>query len=210
MESTGLLTEADRRHVVGVVVRALGLDEASPAPTSGWQSREGSGAKGKIGAVSDNNPEDRELGFEDTTMFRDVATGPSYLSQDSPEITFATMKLCATTSRPVVQDLQRSCRYLIGRGRVGCVFGVASTNEIAETPNAVAKGKRERQGQARATEPADPAWWPAESRSPMAGRTAEAMGAATGDWEGHTQEQRKRQGQEWKEGEGPHLEELAT
>ena len=36
----------------------------------------------------------------------------------------------------------------------------------------------------------------------MVGRTAEAMAAATGAWEGHRQERWKREGQKWRKGEG--------
>ena len=67
---------------------------------------------------------DPELGHEETTMFRAVAARLNYLSQDRPDITFATMKLCSKMSRPDAQDLKnmkRLGRFLVGRPRVGCL-----------------------------------------------------------------------------------------
>ena len=58
-------------------------------------------------------------------MFRAVAARLNYLSQDRPDITFATMKLCSKMSRPDAQDLKnmkRVGRFLVGRPRVGCLF----------------------------------------------------------------------------------------
>ena len=58
-------------------------------------------------------------------MFRAVVARLNYLSQDRPDITFATMKLCSKMSRPDAQDLKnmkRVGRFLVGRPRVGCLF----------------------------------------------------------------------------------------
>ena len=58
-------------------------------------------------------------------MFRTVAARLNYLSQDPPDITFATMKLCSKMSRPDAQDLKnmkRGGRFLVGGPRVGCLF----------------------------------------------------------------------------------------
>ena len=66
-----------------------------------------------------------ELGREETTMFRAVAARLNYLSQDWPDITFATMKLSSKMSRPDTQDLKNMKRvglFLVGRPRVGCLF----------------------------------------------------------------------------------------
>ena len=68
---------------------------------------------------------DPELGHEETTMFRSVAARLNDLSQDRPDITFATMKLCSKMSRPYAQDLKnmkRLGRFLVGRPRVGFLF----------------------------------------------------------------------------------------
>ena len=58
-------------------------------------------------------------------MFRAVAARLNCSSQDWPDITFATMKLCSKMSRPDAQDLKnmkRVGRFLVGRPRVGCLF----------------------------------------------------------------------------------------
>ena len=99
------------------VIRALVLKGASPAPTLGvaanWETR-----------VEDSEDStEPELVHEETTMFRAVAARLNCLSQDRPDITFATMKLCSKMSRPDAQDLKNMKRLrLVGRPLVGCLF----------------------------------------------------------------------------------------
>ena len=107
--SRGLWIEADLRHVKQVI-RALGLEGASSAPTPGVA------AKGETMAEDNEDSTDPELGHEETTMFRAVAARLNYSSQDRPDTTFATMKLCSKTSRPDTQDLtnmKRVGRFLV-------------------------------------------------------------------------------------------------
>ena len=114
----GLWIEADPRHVKEMI-RALGLEGVSPAPTLGVA------AKGETRVEDNEDSTDPELGREEATMFRAVAARLNYLSQDRPDITFATMKLCSKMSRPDAQDLknvQRVGRFLFGRPRLGCLF----------------------------------------------------------------------------------------
>ena len=94
------------------MIRALGLEGASPAPTPGVA------AKGQTRVEDNDDSIDPELGHEETTMFRAVAARLNYLSQDGPGITFAAMKLCSKMSRPDTQDLQNMKsvgRFLVGR-----------------------------------------------------------------------------------------------
>ena len=77
--SKGLWIEADPRHVKEVI-RALGLEGASPAPTPGVAAKEET-------KVEDNEEStDPELVHEETTMFRAVAARLNYLSQDGPTL----------------------------------------------------------------------------------------------------------------------------
>ena len=106
--SRGHWIEADPRRGKEVI-RALGLEVASPA-------------KGDT-RIEDNT--DPELGREETTMFRAITARLNCLSQDRPDITFATMKLCSKMSRPDAQDLKNMKRvgpFLVARPRVGCLF----------------------------------------------------------------------------------------
>ena len=101
------------------IIKALGLDGASPAPTQGVA------AKGETRIEHNEGSIDPELCHVETTMFRAVAARLNYLSQDRPDITFATMKLCSKMSRPDAQDLKnmkRVGRFVVGRPRVGCLF----------------------------------------------------------------------------------------
>ena len=101
------------------VIKALGLEGSSPALTPKVVAKGETGIEDKEGSI------DPELGQEETTMFRAVAARLNYLSQDRPDITFATMKLCSKMSRPDAQDLKnmkRLGRFFVGRPRVGCLF----------------------------------------------------------------------------------------
>ena len=98
--SRGLWIKADPLHVKEVI-RALGLEDASPAPTPG------AAAKGETRVEDNEDSTDPELGHEETTMFRAVAR-LNYLSKDRPDTTFATMKLCSKMSRPDAQDLKKT------------------------------------------------------------------------------------------------------
>ena len=75
------------------MIRALGLEGASPAPTPGLA------AKGETRVTTTTAAPEPELGHEETTMFRAVAARLNNLSQDRPDIKFATMKLCSKMSR---------------------------------------------------------------------------------------------------------------
>ena len=93
------------------VIKALGLEGASPAPTPGVAAKVETRIKDNEGSID--------------PMFRAVAARLNYLSRERPGITFATLKLCSNMSRPYAQDLKnmkRVGRFLVGRPRVGCLF----------------------------------------------------------------------------------------
>ena len=101
------------------VIKALGLEGASPAPTPGVA------ATGETSVEDNEGSTEPELVQEETTMFRAVAARLNYLSRDRLDITFATMKLCSKMSWLDAQDLKnmkRVGRFLVGRPRVGCLF----------------------------------------------------------------------------------------
>ena len=101
------------------VIRALGLEGASPALTPGVA------AKGETRVEHIEESTDPELGREETTIFRAVAARLNFLSQDRPDITFATMELWSKMSRSDAEDLdnrKRVGRFVVGRPRVKCLF----------------------------------------------------------------------------------------
>ena len=110
----GLWIDADPRHVKEVI-RALGLEGASPAPAPG----------GRPGSKTTKTAPTPSWGVRRPPCPVGVAARLNYLSQERPDITFATMKLCSKMSRPDAQDLKnmkRVGRFLVGRLRVGCLF----------------------------------------------------------------------------------------
>ena len=72
--SRGLWIKADPLHVKEVI-RALGLEGVSPAPTPG------AAAKGETRVEDNEDSTDPELGHEETTKFRAVAARLNYLSE---------------------------------------------------------------------------------------------------------------------------------
>ena len=96
----------------------MGLEGGSPAPTPGVA------AKGETRVEDTEGSTGLELVRVETTVFRAVGARLNCLSQDQPDITCATMKLCSEMSRPDAQDLKnvkRVGRFLVGRPRVGCL-----------------------------------------------------------------------------------------
>ena len=108
----GISWEHDQRHV-SEVVRTLGLEKANSINTPGTDAD----------PSKSNSPTpdgEDELGKEEATMFRAVAARLNYLSQDRPDIKFATLNVCSDMSRPTVRSLaklKRIGRYLLGRPR---------------------------------------------------------------------------------------------
>ena len=73
-------------------------------------------AKGETRVEDNEGSINPEFGHEETTMIRAVAARLNFLSQDQPDSTFASMKLCSKMSRPDAQDLKnmkRAGRFLI-------------------------------------------------------------------------------------------------
>ena len=91
----GFWIEADPRHVKEVI-KALGLEGASPVPAPGVAAKEETGRRERgqrrprLGARGDHH----------------VPRGRGEASQYRPDIAFATMKLCSKMSRLDAQDLK--------------------------------------------------------------------------------------------------------
>ena len=100
--------EADPRHVKEVI-RALGLEGASPAPTPGVA------AKGETRVEDNEDNTDPELGREETTMFR-ARPARHYVRHHE-----AVLK-DVSAGRTRLEEHEESGRFLVGRPRVGCQF----------------------------------------------------------------------------------------
>ena len=123
--SRELWIEADPRHVKEVI-KASGLQGASPAPTPGVA------AKGETRAEDSEDSIELELGHEETTMFRAVAARLNCLSQDRPDITFATTKLCSKMSWHDAQDLQNMKRVWVGSSLEGRELAVCLNGRLIQ------------------------------------------------------------------------------
>ena len=109
------------------VIKASVLEGSSPAPTPGVV------VKGEIRIEDTEGSIDPELGQEETTMFRSVAARLDYSSQDWPDITFATMKLCSKMSRPDAQD-SNNMKRVVGSSLEGHGLGVCLNGRPIQVP----------------------------------------------------------------------------
>ena len=117
-ERKGISIEADQRHA-REVVEALELWGAQPVATPGAVA-----SKPKDGPVEAEASQGR-LEPEKSTTYRAVAARLNYLSQDRPDIKFATMEVCRGMSAPTKEDwvkLKRIGRFLLRRPRAACLF----------------------------------------------------------------------------------------
>ena len=67
------------------------------------------------------------------TQYRAVAARISYLSQDRPDLKFASMQLCCAMARPTMRDMERVKRIgrcLVGRPRARCWFRWQQSGEV--------------------------------------------------------------------------------
>jgi hypothetical protein len=106
----GLTLEADPRHAQEVV-EALGLEKANTVATPGTaeDNKEGESDTGTMVSKTDQ------------TRYRAVAARLNYLSQDRPDIRYATMRACACMSCPTTVDferLKRIGRFLLKKPRL--------------------------------------------------------------------------------------------
>ena len=69
----------------------------------------------------------------DITRYRALGARISYLSQDRPDLKFASMQVCCAMAKPTARDMERVKRigrYLAGKPRARCWFGWQQSGEL--------------------------------------------------------------------------------
>ena len=129
----GIVIEADPRHAVEVI-KALGLENDMSVSTPGVPAE---GRKSHSswpqynGKTQDEG--DEPLIQEEMRRYRAVAARLNYLSQDRPDIRFATMDACGGMAAPTqrhLNRLKRIGRYLLGRQRAEYPFRWQEKQEV--------------------------------------------------------------------------------
>ena len=83
--------------------------------------------------TGDDANDSQALTGGDITRHRALVTRISYLSQDRPDLKFATMQVCCAMAKPTVCDMERVRRigrYFAGRPRAKCWFRWQQSGEL--------------------------------------------------------------------------------
>ena len=78
-------------------------------------------------------PTAKQLTNGDITRYRALVARISYLSQDRPDLKFASMQLCCAMAKPTTRDMERVKRigrYLVGKLRARCWFRWQQSGEL--------------------------------------------------------------------------------
>ena len=83
--------------------------------------------------AGDDDKDSQALTGGDITRYRALVARISYLSQDRPDLKFASMQVCCATTNPPVRDMERVKRigrYLAGKPRAKCWFRWQQSGEL--------------------------------------------------------------------------------
>ena len=152
----GITTEADQRHVRGIL-KGLELERANRSATPCAMEKKDEGkeehqrGQGRIpteherdGVDNGDNGDRPQMADDDDndsqaltggsiTRYRALAARISYLSQDRPGLKFASMQVCCAMARPTMRDMERVKRigrYFVGRPRARCWFRWQESGEL--------------------------------------------------------------------------------
>ena len=152
----GITIEADQRHV-REILKGLELARAnhSATPCAMEKKDEGKGehqrGQGRIqteherdGVDNSGNRDRPQMADDDDndsqaftggniTRYRALASRISYLSQDRPDLKFASMQVCCAMAKPTMRDMERVKRigrYLFGKPRARCWFRWQQSGEL--------------------------------------------------------------------------------
>ena len=150
----GISSEADQRHV-REIMKGLELERANHSSTpcaverrdeSKGENRWGRGqTKRRWDDLNDDDNRDRPRMADDDAMVSQALTGGaitryralvariSYLSQDIPDLQFASMRVCCAMAKPSMQDMEcvkRIGRCFVGKPRAKCWFGWQQSGDL--------------------------------------------------------------------------------
>ena len=83
--------------------------------------------------IDDDDTDSQALTNGDITRYRALVAKISYLSQDRPDLKFASMQVCCAMAKPTTRDMERVKRigrYLVGKPRARCWFRWQQSGEL--------------------------------------------------------------------------------
>ena len=83
--------------------------------------------------ADDDDNDSQALTGGDITRYGALVARISYLSQDRPDLKFASMQVCCAMAKPSVRDMERAKRigrYLAGKPRAQCGFRLQQSGEL--------------------------------------------------------------------------------
>ena len=149
----GITIEADQRHVREILT-GLELERANHSATpcaverkneGKGESRRGQGQtqternasnnddRDRPQVADDDDPDSQALANGDITRYRALVARISYLSQDRPDLKFASMQVCCAKTKGTMRDMERVKRigrYLVGKSWARCWFRLQHSGEL--------------------------------------------------------------------------------
>ena len=95
--------------------------------------------------VDDDDPDNQALTNGDITRYRALVARISYLSQDRPDLKFASMQLCCAMAKPTTRDMERVKRigrYFVGKPRARRWFRWQQSGELEAYSDADWRGDK--------------------------------------------------------------------
>ena len=153
----GITIEADQKHV-REILKGLELERATHSATPCVVERKDEDGARKNGSTGEDQCGQRQTQTEhewddrdrpqmaddqesdsqaltgcDITRHRALVARISHLSQDRPDLKFASMQVCCVMEKPTVRDMElvkRIGRYFVGKARARCWFGWQQSGEL--------------------------------------------------------------------------------
>ena len=98
-----------------------------------WDNANNSDDRDRPRVADDDDLDCQELTNGDITWYRALVARISYLSQDGPDLKFASMQLCCAMAKPTMRDterVKRIGRYLVGKPMARCWFRWQQSGEL--------------------------------------------------------------------------------
>ena len=95
--------------------------------------------------ADDDDPDSQALTYGDITRNRALVARISYLSQDRPDLKFASMHVCCDMAKPTMRDMERVKRigrHLVGKPRARCWFRWQHSGELEAYSDADSGGDK--------------------------------------------------------------------
>ena len=98
-----------------------------------WDNANNSDDRDRPQMADNDDPDSQALTNGDITRYRALVARISYLSQDRPDLKFASMQVCCAMAKPTMRDMERVKRigrYLVGKPRARCWFRWQQSGEL--------------------------------------------------------------------------------